>query len=132
MTIGERRILLPADIEAAAEDDLVTRGLDLHADAVVVPHHGSRTSSTSAFLDAVEPSVAVISVGASNSYGHPHADVVARYADALLLRTDMHGDVTMRSDGEKWWIHTARDGAAGETGRIASASATVSPSPAFR
>jgi len=132
VTIGERRILLPADIEAATEGDLVASGVDLRADALVVPHHGSKTSSTATFLDAVQPSVAVISVGASNSYGHPHPDVLGRYEEALLLRTDVHGDVTIRSDGDKWWVHAARDGVAAEAGRIASASATVNPSPANR
>ena len=71
VTIGDRRILLAADTEGAAEHWLTTSGLDLRADELVVPHHGSKTSSTTEFLAAVGPRTAVISVGARNSYGTP-------------------------------------------------------------
>ncbi|MCY4614912.1 MAG: ComEC/Rec2 family competence protein, partial [Chloroflexi bacterium] len=94
--IGEVRVLVPADIEAAAEEWLVGSGLDLRADAVVLPHHGSKSSSSPAFVEAVGPRVAVASAGAGNRHGHPHPDVLARYEDALLFRTDVHGDVTLR------------------------------------
>ena len=108
VTIGERRILLPADIEAPAEQWLTESGLDLRADALVLPHHGSRTSSSEGFLAAVAPLVAVASVGAGNQHGHPHPDVVARYDGVRLYRTDEHGDVTLRSDGERLWVQSAR------------------------
>ena len=108
VTIGERRILLPADIEAPAEQWLASSGLDLRADALVLPHHGSRTSSSAAFLEAVEPGVAIASVGAGNPHGHPHPEVVARYAGIALYRTDEHGDVTLRSDGERLWVRSSR------------------------
>jgi competence protein ComEC len=108
VTIGERRILLPADIEAAAEHWLATSGEDVHADVLVVPHHGSRTSSTVAFLAAVDPAAAVISVGTHNAYGHPHPDVPARYEEVPLYRTDLDGDVTVRSDGLRLWVAAAR------------------------
>lgn len=80
----------------------------LHADVIAVPHHGSRTSSTPAFVEAVAPAVAVASVGLDNRYGHPHEEVVERYADALFLRTDESGDVTIRTDGVRLWVQTAR------------------------
>ena len=108
VTIGERRILLPADIEAPAEQWLASSGLDLRADALVLPHHGSRTSSSERFVEAVQPSVAIASVGARNPHGHPHAEVVARYAAIVLYRTDEHGDVTLRSDGERLWLRSSR------------------------
>ena len=108
VTIGERRILLPADIEAPAEQWLAASGLDLRADALVLPHHGSRTSSSGAFLEAVAPRVAIASVGARNPHGHPHPEVVERYAGALFLRTDEDGDVTLRSDGERLWVRSSR------------------------
>ncbi len=108
VTIGERRILLPADIEAPAEQWLASSGQDLRADALVLPHHGSRTSSSAVFIAAVEPRVAIASVGARNPHGHPHADVVARYAGIALFRTDEHGDVTLRSDGERLWVRSSR------------------------
>ena len=90
------------------EQWLVDSGLDLRADVLVLPHHGSRTSSIELFLDAVQPAVAVASVGASNQHGHPHPEVVERYGNALLYRTDEHGDVTLRSDGERLWVGSAR------------------------
>ena len=108
VTIGDRRILLPADIEAPAEQWLASSGLDLRADALVLPHHGSRTSSSERFVEAVQPSVAIASVGARNPHGHPHAEVVARYAAIALYRTDEHGDVTLRSDGERLWLRSSR------------------------
>ncbi|MQA00110.1 MAG: DNA internalization-related competence protein ComEC/Rec2 [Dehalococcoidia bacterium] len=108
VTVGERRILLPADIEAAGEGWLVASGQPLRADAVVVPHHGSKTSSTAAFLDAVDPAVAVVSAGEGNSYGHPAPEVLERYGDAELFRTDEHGTVTLCTDGERLWVATER------------------------
>jgi competence protein ComEC len=132
VTIGERKILLPADIEAPAERDLVAGDADIFSDILVVPHHGSRTSSTPEFLRAVEPDVAVVSVGASNPYGHPHRDVLGRYDTTLLLRTDLHGDVTIRTDGSRLIVHSARNAGTAEAGRAAAAGATVSPSPAAR
>ncbi len=102
--IGTRRILLPADIERAGERWLVDSGLDLRADALIVPHHGSATSSTRAFLDAVQPRVAVVSVGAHNPYGHPVPEVIARYVGVHLYRTDESGDIALRSDGDRLWI----------------------------
>ncbi len=110
VTIGERRMLLTADIETEAERWLIASGIDLRADVLVVPHHGSKSSSTREFLDAVRPRVAVISAGAGNRHGHPHAEVVERYvADGVLLfRTDEAGDVTLRSDGRRIWARTSR------------------------
>jgi competence protein ComEC len=73
-----------------------------------VGHHGSRTSTTQEFLDAVAPSVAVISAGFQNSFGHPHADVLDRLAarGVTLLRTDTGGLATVRTDGRRLWLDT--------------------------
>jgi competence protein ComEC len=73
-----RRVLFTGDIEAHAEAALLASGRDLHADVLKVPHHGSRTSSSEALLEAVRPSYAIISAGAVNPFGHPHAEVVER------------------------------------------------------
>lgn len=80
VTIGTRRILITADIEAPAETWLVESGQDIEADILLIPHHGSRTSSTPAFLESVSPAAAVVSVSATNPYGHPADEVIARYA----------------------------------------------------
>ena len=71
--------LLVADIEAAQENQLVQSGVDLKSDWLLVPHHGSATSSTPAFLKAVSPSVAWVQAGYRNRFGHPRPDVMARY-----------------------------------------------------
>ena len=75
-------ILLTGDIEAAAESWLVGQyGIGLHADILVAPHHGSKTSSTRSFLDAVHPQKILIPSGYRNQFGHPHPSVLARYRD---------------------------------------------------
>ena len=108
--LGYRRILVTGDIEAAGEAWLVASGIDLGADVLVVPHHGSNTSSTAPFIEAVAPGVAIIPVG-TNSYGHPHPDVLDRYTldpAISVYRTDEAGTVTFRSDGDTLWMSTRR------------------------
>jgi len=95
---GGRRLLLPADIERRAEAVLVNGQRDrIAADVLLVPHHGSRTSSTPDFLRGVSPRVVVIPVGYRNRFGHPHREVVQRYRDigAHIYRTDRDGAVTI-------------------------------------
>jgi competence protein ComEC len=77
---------------------LEREGADLRADILLAPHHGSRTSSTAEFLDAVRPGIVVIPVGYRNRFGHPKADVLGRYeaSGARVLRTDLDGAVTVR------------------------------------
>lgn len=103
ITAGAASALLPGDIERDAEARLVASG-DLlppgGVDFVLVPHHGSRTSSTPAFVDAAAPRVAVISRGAGNRFGHPHEAVVRAYGSsgARLVDTAHEGAVRWRSD----------------------------------
>jgi competence protein ComEC len=75
-----RAVLLTGDLQAAGERDLMGRwGPEaLRADVLVVPHHGSRTSTTGAFLDAVDPRLALVSAGRDNRFGHPHGEVLER------------------------------------------------------
>ena len=103
---GSRSFLLTGDMERGIEAKLLASGVDLHADVLKVGHHGSRTSSTQAFLEAVSPSVALISVGFENSFGHPHPDVVGRLMarHAAILRTDLDGLVSARTDGQALWF----------------------------
>ena len=99
---GETRFLLMGDAERDEEAWLLNHSFDeLHADVLKVGHHGSSTSSTDAFLAAVHPSLAVISVGAGNLYGHPSADVLASLGrvGARTVRTDQSGTVVIRSNG---------------------------------
>ena len=90
--------LLTGDIEASSEAALLRENAAaVRADAVIVPHHGSRTSSTPAFIAAVAPGIAVFTAGYRNRFGHPRPDIVARYTrmEARLFRTDLDGAVTL-------------------------------------
>jgi competence protein ComEC len=102
LTYGKRAFLLAGDLERRAEQELVASGLPVQADVLKVAHHGSRTSSTAALLDAVRPSLALISTGYRSVYGHPHPDVLARLRQRgmAVLRTDLHGLLTVRTDGQ--------------------------------
>lgn len=98
ISTSDSSVLLPGDIEKQGEAWLVTTRRDaLRSHVLVAPHQGSKTSSSAAFLDAVDPRVVVFPVGYRNRYGHPHADVVARYAErrATMARTDAHGAVEL-------------------------------------
>jgi competence protein ComEC len=101
ISYGARSFLLTGDMERAIEARLLASGANLHADVLKVGHHGSRTSSTQAFLNAVSPSVALISAGYENSFGHPNPDVLGRLSarHAAVLRTDLDGLVTASTDG---------------------------------
>ena len=101
---GETRFLMMGDAEREEEKWLLDHAFDdLHADVLKVGHHGSSTSSTDAFLAAVHPSLAVISVGADNVYGHPSADVLASLGrvGAQTVRTDERGTIVVKSDGRR-------------------------------
>lgn len=102
VTAGGHRALLTSDIEAADEAVLLARHPgELAADLLLVPHHGSKTSSTPAFIEAVGAGAAVIPVGYRNRFGHPKAEILARYeaAGSALWRTDRDGAVLLRLAG---------------------------------
>jgi competence protein ComEC len=105
---GEVVLLLTGDVEAAGETALEPP----RAFALKVAHHGSRSSSTPAFLAATAPRVAVVSVGDHSRFGHPHPEVVERYrrAGILLFRTDRDGAVRLSTDGKRVWMATEADG----------------------
>jgi competence protein ComEC len=98
---GRRKILMTGDIEKGAERALVTSGADLHADVVKVPHHGSKTSSTAAFVAETQTQTAIISVGQYSMFGHPHREVVERWqaSGAQVLTTGRCGTITVTTDG---------------------------------
>ena len=115
---GETSFLFTGDMEQKAEGDLLESGADVRADVLKAGHHGSPTSSSEAFLTAVQPSVAIIS-GADNDYGHPGADVLARLEalNAEIYRTDTQGEIIIVSDGKTLTITTdptSREPAAGK------------------
>nr|WP_246257157.1 DNA internalization-related competence protein ComEC/Rec2 [Pararobbsia alpina] len=109
---GRVAALLPGDIEAAQERALVeTSPVALRADLLLAPHHGSRTSSTEPFLDAVAPRDAVFQVGYRNRFGHPHPAVAARYAarGTHLHRSDRDGAIRASSRHDRFVIERCRE-----------------------
>lgn len=106
VSYGSRSFLLTGDMERPMEGILLADERELHADVLKVGHHGSRTSTMQPFLDAVGPSVAIISAGYENSFGHPHRDVVERLSarHTAILRTDQDGLVNVATDGERLWF----------------------------
>jgi competence protein ComEC len=109
LVYGRTEMLFPGDVEAQAEGVLVrTYGRSLRSDLVKVPHHGSKTSSTSSFVRSVSDSSethAVVSVGEENPHGMPHRVVMNRWQEAVedVHRTSVRGAVWMRADGEDVW-----------------------------
>jgi competence protein ComEC len=108
---GKTRFLLPGDVEAKAEKEIISNGENVSADFLKVPHHGSKSSSTEAFLESVAPRFAVISVGEGNSFGHPNDSVVDRYEEkhARVMRTDQDGAVTATTNGTNLTVKSFRD-----------------------
>ena len=106
LSYGEVDVLFTGDIGKAAETRLIASGQDLRSEILKVPHHGSRTSSSAPFLDAVQPRCAIFSLGEGNRYRFPHPEVVARYAgrECQLWRTDVSAAITLRTDGIRCWI----------------------------
>ncbi|GGC17499.1 DNA internalization-related competence protein ComEC/Rec2 [Oxalicibacterium flavum] len=99
ITSGRHAILLPGDIEAQQEAELVRNfGSELHADVLLAPHHGSGTSSTWPFLRTVAPQIAIFQVGYRNRYGHPKQEIVERYGELGVrrLRSDAAGAISVR------------------------------------
>ena len=96
-------VLFCADIETECENYLIQSGIDLSADVIKVPHHGSDSSSSDAFINTVKPKYAIISDLLNNSYGHPDKAVMKRYKDigAEIYRTDIYGNVILESDGDE-------------------------------
>jgi competence protein ComEC len=93
---GASSVLLTGDIERAAESFLLGKSIP-RSDILLVPHHGSRTSSSEQFIAAVAPRWAIVPAGYRNRFGHPAREVLERYARAgvTVLRTDLHGAVSM-------------------------------------
>ncbi len=105
---GNTAFLLTGDAESVSEQEILDSGVDLKADVLKVGHHGSKSSTTQAFLSSVSPKYAVISAGADNSYGHPHQEILDRLkkAGVQTYRTDTQGTIIITSDGKTLTIKT--------------------------
>ncbi|MEW5900365.1 MAG: DNA internalization-related competence protein ComEC/Rec2 [Acidobacteriota bacterium] len=109
LTQGRTTFLLTADIGTAAEEEILERGWDIRSQVLKSPHHGSRSSSSSPFLEEVHPEVVVITAGRGNLYGVPHPEILERYraVGARVLRTDVDGAIEIMIDGTGLLIRTA-------------------------
>lgn len=100
---GDTSVMFTGDAETLSEGEMLDRYpvKDLDCDLLKVGHHGSTTSTSKAFLEAVSPDYAVISVGEGNSYGHPHAQILTRLesCNVRVWRTDLEGSIVFVSDG---------------------------------
>lgn len=107
ITAGVHRVLLTGDISSKVEAKLIENyGAGLKSDILLAPHHGSKSSSSSAFIDQVAPDIVLVSSGFQNRFKHPHGDVISRYLTrgALLVNSADSGwsELTVASDGWSW------------------------------
>ncbi len=105
-------VLLTGDIEALAESWLIeTYGDTLKANVLIAPHHGSKTSSTSEFLQAIQPEYVLIPAGYRNQFGHPHRDVLRRYeqVNAKCFNSADSGAITVSVEAGSWEVQPMRD-----------------------
>jgi len=109
---GSRSFLFTGDAERPSEEEMTNNHsiLSLDVDVLLIPHHGSNSSSTAAFLEAASAKYGVIQVGEDNRYGHPHPEVLERLNsfDMEIYRNDLHGTVIVTSDGEHIQIETEK------------------------
>lgn len=105
---GDFAIVLTGDIEASTEKEILMRGHNVQAQILQLGHHGSQTSTSGEFLDAVNPEVAIYSAAICSEYGHPHIQVVERILqrDIVLYGTDAYGTIVVASNGKDYSIST--------------------------
>ena len=108
LTYGDISILFTGDAEEPEEEAILANWPDVHAQVLKVAHHGSRSASSPAWLQAVSPEVAVVSVAADSPYTHPRPEVLNRLKQGgiTIYRTDQHGTVTVQSDGRTYRVFT--------------------------
>ena len=106
----EVSFLFTGDADDDAEQDMLYGGVvrDLHCTILKLGHHGSKYSTSPEFLAAVDPQVAVISVGEGNTFGHPSDETLSRLDGVDVYRTDERGTITFTTDGERLWVRTGR------------------------
>ncbi|OGZ64170.1 MAG: hypothetical protein A3A98_04290 [Candidatus Staskawiczbacteria bacterium RIFCSPLOWO2_01_FULL_40_39] len=102
LLFGKNSFLFTADISSNVEEQMIDKKIDMASDVLKIGHHGSKYSTSEAFLKAVNPKIAVISVGKKNPYGHPTSEVLQKLQNfgIKIFRTDQNGTIEMLSDGE--------------------------------
>ena len=108
ITYGETEFLFQGDSETKIENDLMRADYDIDVDVLKIGHHGSKTSTSSTYLEATSPQFAVISSGYGNNYGHPNGEILKRLdnSEITTLITSLDGDVVVTSNGEKITVST--------------------------
>ncbi len=101
LTNGKNTFIFTGDAEKYSEKEMLRNGIDLNADVLKLGHHGSSTSNSKDFLDAVSPDIGIVSAGKDNQYGHPHVEILdaMKERNIKLFRTDTQGTVIIESDG---------------------------------
>ena len=107
VTFGLISFLFTGDVEESGEGQILRRGYDLKSTVLKVGHHGSKTSTTLSFLNAISPEVAVIMVGKENRYGQPHDETLTKLSavGVDIYRTDIHGTIVITTDGQTFDIN---------------------------
>ena len=107
---GNTAFLFEGDAEALSEKQILDKGFDVSADVLKVGHHGSVTSTSDEYLNAVNPAMAVITCAQGNVYGHPHKEILDKLSAKKIkvYRTDTMGTITMRSDGANITVETEK------------------------
>lgn len=115
LRFGKVRVLFTGDIEREGRARIYRQGADLRAEVLKVAHHGSYNGTDLAFLNRVRPRIAIISCGWRNLYGHPHKEALQalQKAGATIYRTDLQGDITVRVQGDRLQVFTARKASPG-------------------
>jgi len=110
VTYGNTSFLFAGDAETKSENEILAKGFNVHAEVLKVGHHGSTSSTSDNFLKAVSPEYAVIEVGKGNDYGHPHQETLDKLntAKVKIYRTDLNGNITFTSDGNKITVETEK------------------------
>ena len=107
---GNTAFLFQGDAEKKSEQDILDAGFPVSADVIKLGHHGSNTSSSSGYLAAVQPTLAVISCGEKNAYGHPSEKILSRLEELKIdyRRTDRNGNIVVTSDGNTVSVETEK------------------------
>ncbi|MGL5353840.1 MAG: ComEC/Rec2 family competence protein, partial [Clostridium sp.] len=111
LTFGDMDFIFTGDAEYHAEEDVVAKyPNDLQAEVLKFGHHGSKTSSTRAFVESVKPTYGIISCGLNNDYGHPHRETLDKITKYNIesYRTDKQGQITLSTDGKTISVKTEK------------------------
>lgn len=108
VAMGDFVCVITGDVEHGTEAKLIKSGVSLNCNVYIVGHHGSSSSSSSAFVSAMSPETSIISVGADNSYGHPTEETLKVLSDngSTVYRTDLSGEIYVTSDGQDYTVTT--------------------------